>query len=463
MHPEKWRRSGKMTTKKIGYFEKLVYGSGDVGLNAGYTLFSAYALFFYTDVIGMNAAVIGTVILVSKIFDGVSDMIAGHWIDTHKRARGHCIPILMKWSIPMVLACSLVFLVPDANIAVRAIFVFVTYNLFSTVFFTLVGMAHGALSTYATDDPIARSQMLCYKMLFAAGTQMTLVNIILPLVNLLGGQKDQFAWVKASLVFGVIQVIFLYLNVFVVKERVENEAPPENIFQGIKVAIKNKYWLMTVVVQLCCMLQLMFNLTISVYYLNNVMHNMALMGTYVTLSNLPGVFLMFLIPPILHKFSKRNLALFGTILCLGAQILFCLSPVSSITILFVTALIRGIGFAFIIGLVNAMTSDTIEYGEWKTGIRVQAVLFSAKSISEKMAQGLLTAAFGFFLAKIGYDGLAKAQMPATVSGIEAFFKYVPIAVYIILIIILLSYKLDQEFAGIIKDLKDRKAAKGETQ
>jgi GPH family glycoside/pentoside/hexuronide:cation symporter len=349
--------------------------------------------------------------------------------------------------------------VPDTNSAVRVIFVFVTYNLFGTVFYTLVGIAHGTLATYATDEPVIRSQMMCYKMLFAAGTQMAMASVILPLVNLFGGQQDQFAWVKASLLFGVLGLAFLYLNVLVVKERVENEAPPENILQGIKVAAKNKYWWMVVAIQFCCSLQLMFNLSISVYYLNNVMNNMALMGTYVTLSNLPGVILMFLIPSILHKFSKRNLAFFGTILCLSAQLIFCLSPASSVTMLFVTALIRGIGFAFIMGLGNAMTGDTIEYGEWKTGIRVQAVLFSAASVSQKVASGLLTAAFGFFLTIIGYDGLARVQAPATVGAIEAFFKYVPIAVYIILIIILLAYKLDKEFPGIVNDLKARKTAK----
>jgi GPH family glycoside/pentoside/hexuronide:cation symporter len=409
----------------------------------------------------MNPAVIGAVILASRIFDGISDLIAGHWIDTHKGKKGHCIPVLMKWSIPLVLTCSLVFLVPDTNVAVRVIFIFVTYNLFSTVFFTLIGLAHNALPAYATDDPVARSQMLCYKMLFAAGTQMTMANVILPLVNLLGGQQDQFAWVKASLLFGAAGLVFLYLNVLVVKERVENEAPPENIFQGVKAAVRNKYWLMTVVIQTCCTLQLMFNLTISVYYLNNVMNNMGLMGTFVTLSNLPGVFLMFLIPPILHKFSKRNLAFLGTILCLGAQIIFCLSPSSSVTMLFVTALIRGIGFGFIMGLVNAMTADTIEYGEWKTGVRGQALLFSAKSVSEILAQGLLASAFGFFLAALGYDGLAETQTPATVGGIEVFFKYVPVAVYILLILVLLAYKLDKEFPGILKDLQERKMAKGE--
>ena len=75
-------------SKKISIFEKVLYGSGDIGLNAMYTLFSSYVIYFYTDVIGMNAAIIGSVILASKIFDGISDLIAGQWIDTHKGKGG---------------------------------------------------------------------------------------------------------------------------------------------------------------------------------------------------------------------------------------------------------------------------------------------------------------------------------------------------------------------------------------
>ncbi len=445
-------------SKKISIFEKVLYGSGDIGLNAMYTLFSSYVLYFYTDVIGMNAAIIGSVILASKIFDGISDLIAGQWIDTHKGKGGHCIPILMKWSIPLVVTSVLVFLVPDTSIAVRVLFAFVTYNLFNTVMYTFVGLAHNTLASYATDDSVSRSQMLCYKMLFAAATQMVMANTILPLVDLFGGQKSQGAWVKASLVFGLVGLVFLYLNAFFVKERIDNEAQPENILQSVKVAFRNKYWLMTVVIQICCSLQLMFNLSISVYYLQNVVGNLALMGTYVTLSNLPGVIVMIVLPSFLHKVSKRNLAFMGTVLCLGAQIVFCAAPNHNISILLGTALARGIGFAFIMGLVNAMTGDTIEYGEWKTGVRVQGVLFSAKSVSEKLAQGILTSAFGFFLTAIGYDGLAEVQAASAVTGIDTFFRFVPIGVYIVLIVILIFYRLDREFPSIQKELESRRAS-----
>ena len=229
---------------RVGMLEKVIYGSGDVGLNCMYTLFSSDVLFFYTDVIGLGAGAIGIVILISKLFDGVSDLIAGQIIDSHKSAKGHCIPVLMKWTIPMVIAVTLVFLMPNSSTAVRLAFVFVTYNLFNTIVYTYVGSAHASLASYTTDNPVDRSQMMVYKMTFAALTQTVMANAILPMVEFFGGQYEQTAWIKSILVFGVIGAIFLYLNVFIVKERVDNPAPPENIISGVKVAFQNKFWIM---------------------------------------------------------------------------------------------------------------------------------------------------------------------------------------------------------------------------
>jgi GPH family glycoside/pentoside/hexuronide:cation symporter len=451
------------TTKKPGLPEKILYGAGDVGLNATFTLFASYVLYFYTDVIGMNAAIIGTVILVSKIFDGVSDVIAGQWIDTHRGKKGHCIPILIKWSIPMVITSVLVFLVPDTSIAVRVLFVFVTYNLFNTVTYTMVACAHATLASYAAGDSVSRSQMLIYKMLFAATTQMILANVILPMVDFFGGRKSQTAWIMACMVFNLIGLVILFLNAFFVKERVKNEAPPENILQGVKSALTNKYWVMAAVIQICCQIHLIFNLSVSVYYLGNVLGNMALMGMYVTMGNAPGIPIAIALPVIVRRVSKRNLALFGSFLCLGGQIIFCFSPTGNLPLLFATALLRGIGFGFTMGLIYAITGDTIEYGEWKTGVRIQGILFSVQAVSQKLGQGGITAIFGIFIAAIGYDGLKQVQEQGTINGIEMFFKYVPLLVYIIQIAVLFAYKLDKEFPQILKDLEARKAKRTEVK
>lgn len=444
-------------TGKISMFEKLIYGSGAVGMNALYTLFSTYVLFFYTDVILLNAGLVGGVIAFSKVFDGVSDLIAGQIIDSHKSKGGHCIPVLLKWSIPMVFSVILVFLVPDGSIALRIMYIFVTYNLFNTILYTYVGMAFGSLPSYVTNDSVDRSQMLIFNMMFSALTQSIMASVMMPMVEFFGGQSLQSAWIKSILVFGIIGLIPLALNILFVKERVDNDVPPENLIVGIKCAAVNKYWWMAFVVNLMANFILTFNLSVSIYYLNSVLGNMALMGTFIACSNLPGVFLSAVAPFFLKKFTKRQMVLFGSICMLVAQIVFIAVPTSE-TILFTTALLRGIGMGFAMGMAGALIGDTIDYGEWKTGTRVQSVLFSASSVGAKVGQGALTAAFGFFLSAVGYNGALEVQSAATVSSIDAFFKFGPLVVAVILLIDTWFLDVETKNPQYIKEIAERKAA-----
>lgn len=445
-------------TSKISLFEKLIYGSGAFGMNALYTLFSTYVLFFYTDVILLNAALVGGVIAFSKIFDGISDLIAGQIIDSHRSKRGHCIPVILKWSIPMVLSVILVFLVPDGSIALRIVYIFITYNLFNTVLYTYVGMAFGSLPSYVTNDSVDRSQMLIFNMMFSALTQTIMASAMMPMVEFFGGQGQQSAWIKSILVFGIIGLIPLVLNVIFVKERVENEVPPENLIVGVKCAVVNKYWWMAFVVNLMANFILTFNLSVSVYYLNSVLGNMALMGTFVACSNLPGVFLSAIAPFFLRKFTKRQMVLFGSVCMLAAQIAFIILPASN-TVLFMTALLRGIGMGFAMGMAGALIGDTIDYGEWKTGVRVQSVLFSASSVGAKVGQGALTAAFGFVLSAIGYNGALETQAASTISGIDAFFKFGPLVVAVILLVDIWFLDVETKNPQYIKEIEERKAAR----
>ncbi|WP_286081911.1 MFS transporter [Parablautia intestinalis] len=297
-----------------------------------------------------------SMLLCRKGFDGVSDLIAGQLIDTHKSKGGHCIPVLLKWTLPTVASVALVFTVPNSTVAVRVAYIFVTYNLFKTVLDTYVCMAHVSLATYVTCNSEERSHMLIFKMLFAALTRTIMASVMLPMVNFFGGQQSQGAWIKSILVFGIIGLVPLALNILLVKERVDNEAPPENIIQGVKRGGVNKYWWMAFVVNLCANFILTFNLSVSVYYLNSVMGNMGVMGTFVACSNMPGVVLCVVCPFLLKKFTKRQMVLFG------------------------------MGFAM--GMAGALIGDCIDYGEWKTGTRVQSVLFSASSVGAKAGQGV---------------------------------------------------------------------------
>lgn len=442
--------------EKPNLLEKLIYGSSQIGLNAMYTLFASYIILFYTDVKGINPASVGTVILFCKIFDGFSDLVAGQYIDTHKSKYGHCIPILLRWSLPMMASVVLTFLVPNTTPAIQLVFIFVTYNLFNTILYTIVGAAAASLPSYAADDPIDRSQMLAYSMLFAAAMQVIVASRIMPIVEYFGGMNSQAAWVKATLFFGAIGTVFLFLNAFFVKERVENDKPAENVLKGASLAFRNKYWIYTLIIGICANVLLIFNLSVSVYYLKDVMGNLGLMGSFVAVSNVPGVILMMIVPSLLGKISKRTMVVFGTALILVGQILFIVGPSDNVTWFLATGLIKGIGMGFPMGLTGAMIGDCVDYGEWKLGTRVQSVLFAANSVGQKIGQGLLTSLLGIFLSTVGYDGLKEIQSEATIAGIDSFFKYGPIVALIILGIAAYLFTIEKDLPKMRQEIAERK-------
>lgn len=441
--------------QKISLLEKISYGSGQIGLNALYTLFSAYVMMFYTDIIGIAPAIVGVIILISKFFDGFSDLVAGQLIDTHKGKHGHCIPILAKWTIPMAISVLIIFLVPSSNLVLQIIFIFVTYNLFNTFLYTYICMAYASLPTYVTNNSVERSKMLVISMLFAAATQSVVAGYILPVIDFFGGMNDRMAWIKATIVFGIIGCFFVFLSVIFVKERVENDSPPENMLHGLKVAFKNKYWILTVILNICNNIILIFNLQVSVYYLKDVIGNSGLMAAFISVSNLPGVILMLIVPAFLGKISKQKIVLLGTCLMVIAQILFIVGPSDNTMWFLATGLLRGIGFGLPMGLAGAMIGDCVDYGEWKTGVRVQSVLFSANTVGQKIGQGILTSIFGFYLQVIGYNGLKATQTATAVEGINIFFKYVPLIFSIIMVVTVYFFDLEKKLPQIQKELSEK--------
>lgn len=448
--------------EKISLREQIIYGSGDIALNICYTMFSSFVLYFYTNTMLLNAAMAGVVILISRIFDGISDIIAGHIIDNTKAKNGHCIPWLKRCMIPYAVCFVIVFIMPHSSTAAMLAYLFVTYNLFNTVVFTMQNLAHLTLPAFVTDDQKTRSTMIVIKMIFAAGTQIIIANVTLPAVEALGG--DQAAWIKLSAIFAVISIVDTFIMTSVVKERIlEAPATQEkkqniSIWKELNIAVRNKYWLITLGLAATGTAQLVFSTTISTYYMDTVVGNANLVGIFVLCMNLPCIFEGLFMEKLFHYFTKSQIALVGTIFQIVGEVIFIIGPTSSLAVLFISALIRGIGFGVVYPLATAMVIDTIEYGEWKTGIRVQGVLTSAQSVAQKVMNGIGTSVFGFVLTAVAYDGSKTVQVESAVRGIEGFFKWGPMVVYAIQLVLLLLYKLDEEYPQIMKDLEERRAA-----
>ncbi|MDR1902813.1 MAG: glycoside-pentoside-hexuronide (GPH):cation symporter [Treponema sp.] len=441
--------------ERIRLPEQLLYASGNVPMGWLYSIIAMFLVYFYTDVIGVNAGAVGVIILISKIFDGITDLIAGTIVDRTHTKWGSARPWIMRMAVPVGLSYVALVTVPNFGDVGKLIYIFVTYNVVNAVVYTLMGTASMALPTFMTHDQHQRSVLYVWGMLFAGACQMALAMFMLPFINYMGG--GQLGWIKVSAILGTVAVIWLLLIFRFTKERFvppHVEGKEVSVFKGLLALIKNKYWFMALGIQFSIVLHQVVTLTIGVYYAKYILEDANLVGQLIMWHHLPGLLLTFAIPALMKRFTKRNLGLFGAVLQLFGQVIVMFNATSSF--MAVSMVIRGLGFSMIMCTVNGMIADTIEYGEWKTGVRTQALVFSANMVGQKVGNGLGNALLGLYLAFLGYVGTAAVQTPQAIQGIRNAFIIAPIAIYAVLIIIYLLYKLDKDYPAIMKDLAKRR-------
>ena len=211
----------KLTMSKV--IERFSYGCGDFGCNIIYTAMSAFLLFYYTDYAGVNAFAVGTIMMVSRFFDGISDVIMGVIVDRTRSKYGKARPWLLRMCVPFALSGILLFSVPTSwASAPKLVYVFITYNLVSTVIYTAINVPYSALNALMTQDPYERSVLSIFRNLLATAGTLTINTFTLPLVEYFGNNTS--AWTKTFCVFGLLAVAAFLINFFGTKERVRSVA-----------------------------------------------------------------------------------------------------------------------------------------------------------------------------------------------------------------------------------------------
>ena len=174
-----------MSQKKseIRFWERFSYGCGDLGCNIIYSAMSSFLLFYYTDYVHVSAGVIGTIMLLSRVFDGITDLIMGIIVDRTKSRFGKCRPWILRMAIPFALAGILLFTVPSGlgNTAKFA-YIFITYNLVSSVIYTAINVPYATLNSLITQDQYERSVLSIFRMILATTGTLIITNLTLPLV-----------------------------------------------------------------------------------------------------------------------------------------------------------------------------------------------------------------------------------------------------------------------------------------
>lgn len=447
----------EVVTTRLSFKERLAYGFGDFSSNIMYSAMSAFLLFYYTDVIGVNAAAVGTIMLFSRIFDGVSDLIMGVIIDRTKSKYGKARVWILRLVIPYAIGTVLLFAVPTnwSEIS-KLIYIFFSYNIAFTVLFTGINLPYATMPALMTQDQYERSVLSIFRMILATCGTMFIKTCTLPLVGLFGNTPT--AWTMTFVLFGLIEIVTFMITFLFTKERVgsatEKDAHVVPVKDGFKALTKNKYWLLATVNLILIFVAMGVNGSAEVYYVTAVLGNSGLIGTFSVALQLTQIICMFFIAGFIKKFGKRNVLFVGAVIMIGGYLIMGIAG-ENLVVLILGCVFRGIGNAGISACMFAMVTDTIEYGEWKTGIRTEGLINSAASFGQKIGSGLSSVILGLILSVGGYVGSAAIQTGVAVTAIRTGYIYFPIVITIIQLVILYFYKLDKEYPAILKDLQAR--------
>lgn len=438
--------------------ERIGYGVGDFANNMMYTPVNSFFTYFLTNVAGLGAGVVGTILLVSRLLDGVSDLIVGSFMEKIHSKHGKARPWLLWWCIPFAVSLVLMFTAPDFGTTGKIVYAFLTYNLAVTVVYTAINLPFGSLAALMTRNQTERGYLNISKMVFAFGGGMVVNAATLPLVKFFG--NDSSAWQKTFIIYGVVAIIFFLIVFFTTKEAVTEEAnkagEKENvdIMKALKSLLRNKYWLILLAIFFLNSVVNAF-IGVNVYYAQYIMNDDSLVGSLSIFQNIASFAAFAVCTGVIRKVGKQKIAISGVAISFIGYAMVLLNP-TSYAILYVAAVVKGVGNAALSGVMYGMLADTVEYNDWHSGIRAEGLVFSANSIGQKIGSGIGSAVLGWILAAFGFVSSSAAQPASAINGIRVIFLYVPLVVFAVMFVVLLFYKLDKEYDDVITALENRK-------
>lgn len=451
---------------KLSFIERVAYGLGDYAGNLVYSSISAFLLVYYISILRVDPAVAASVMAVSKIFDGVSDLIMGRIVDNTKSKYGKARPWIIRMSIPLAICTVLMFSVPagltgGAQIA----YMFLSYNLVSTVFYTGLNVPYATLQGLMTTNQYERGLLGNFRMLLATFGTMT-VNTMIPLLvgKFAGGEvytaAPQSAWTISIIILMIVFVALNCFTFFCCKERVVGDVSETDkaekgpsVLECLKSLVKNKYWILQVVFLFSLYFMMSTFFGSNAYFAQYVLGDANSMGLISNVLSMAQMGMMFITPFIMIKLSKRWLSFIGMAVAGVAFVLTALAG-SNVTMVVACNLIKGAAFGCGAATMFGMLQDSITYGQWLTGVQAMGMGNAASSFCMKVGSGIGTAALGWILSAGGFDATAEVQSASAITAINVACIWVPVIVCIIGIVCMFFFDLDKYYDKAISDLAE---------
>ncbi|VUX00488.1 Inner membrane symporter YicJ [[Ruminococcus] torques] len=441
----------------LGFVERCAIGFGNFGNSFIFAAISAFLIFYYTDVVGLNPAIIGTLLLVSRLFDGVTDVAMGHIVDrTHsKYGKARCYILWM--SIPFAICSCFLFAVPtNISVTLQYIYVFISYNLVCSLLYTALSVPFQTLSCLVTENQYERGLFGVFTMLFATVGVMIVNSFTLGLVDYFGGTAR--AWTITIAIFAVIGLAAHMFCFFNVKERVgdlptEDSNPDAGLIDSVRALFYNSYWIRMVFVTVLIFLSYMTYMAALIYYCNVSLGNIGLYAIIANICNVCEITSYVLASAAFKKFGKVKTMTTSNIIFIIVIIceFIAVSMIGNVPLIIGLTILKGFSIGMTMVPMNGIMADCVTLCEMKTGVNAKGVGISAMSVGQKCGTGLSSALFGFILAWGGYSEAATSFSDRVIFSVNFSYLLVPLICAVIIALLLFRYNLEKDYSNAIQE------------
>lgn len=454
--------------------EKIGYGFGDMASSMFWKLFGSYLMIFYTDVFGLPAAVVGTLFLVTRVWDSAFDPIVGVVADrTHSRW-GKFRPYLLFLAIPFSVIGVLTFVTPPFGDNGKLIYAYVTYSLMMMVY-SAINVPYASLLGVMSDNPKERNTLSTYRMAFAYIGSFIALLLFMPMVNFWSGHSKEIAaqqqgWTLAVAVIAVMCAL-LFIGCFAfTRERVkalhEKQAP---LKEDLKDLWKNRPWWILLGAGVATLVFNSIRDGATVYYFKYFIVeedfrtisffgvSFVLSGLYLSVGQIANIAGVILAAPVSNRIGKKQTYMGSMAIATVLSILFFWFDKDNLALIFTFQILISICAGSIFPLLWSMYADCTDYSELKTGNRATGLIFSSSSMSQKFGWAIGSALTGWLLSYFGFVA-NEVQQAEAIQGIKMFMSFLPAAGTLLSIVFISMYPLsEKKMLEISAALKSRRA------